>query len=148
MEEGEGIDDDLGSKRREVLYSLEMNIKVNEMFWHQKAKARWIREGDGNTKHFYKLVNGRKRKNLISSILTEGQEMMEFEEIANEATLFYNRLYRKERGSRPMIEKLFEGEISRDQGGNLERPFSEEEVKNAIFSMKWDKAPGPDGFSI
>jgi len=61
--------------------------------------------------------------------------MMEFEEIANEATLFFNYLCEKERRARLMIENLFEGEISRDQCGNLKRPFREEEVKNAIFSV-------------
>lgn len=47
VEDGEGLDADLGLKRREVLSYLELNIKAKEMFWHQKAKTRWIHEGDG-----------------------------------------------------------------------------------------------------
>lgn len=89
-----------------------------------------------------------KKKNLISSLLIDGHETMEFEEIANEATSFFTRLYKKERGEGPIIEYLFKGEISRDQCGYLERPFCEEEVKNAIFSMDGVKAPRPDGLSI
>lgn len=42
--------------------SLKMNIKMNEMFWHKKAKTIWIHEGDGNTKFFHKMANGRKKE--------------------------------------------------------------------------------------
>ena len=30
---------------------------------------------------------------------------------------------------------------------DLELPFSQEEIKNTIYSMPSDKAPGPDGFT-
>ena len=30
---------------------------------------------------------------------------------------------------------------------DLEVPFSQEEIKNTIYSMPSDKAPGPDGFT-
>lgn len=85
---------------------------------------------------------------MSSSLLIDGQETMEFEEIANAATSFFNHLYKKERGERPLIENLFEGEISKDRCGYLERLFCEEEIKNATFSMDGAKAPEPNGFSI
>ena len=30
----------------------------------------------------------------------------------------------------------------------LERPFTEDEVKDAVFACDGSKAPGPDGFSM
>lgn len=36
--------------------------------------------------------------------------------------------------------------LSSSQIRDLERPFSEVEVREAIFQMKGSKAPGPDGF--
>ena len=38
--------------------------------------------------------------------------------------------------------------ISNDVAKNLIKEFSEEKIKNAIFSMEHNKAHGPDGFHI
>jgi hypothetical protein len=37
--------------------------------------------------------------------------------------------------------------LSKDEAASLEAPFLEKEVKDVIFGMDGDKAPGPDGFS-
>jgi hypothetical protein len=38
--------------------------------------------------------------------------------------------------------------LSKDEAASLEAPFLEKEVKDVIFGMDGDKAPGPDGFSL
>jgi hypothetical protein len=38
-------------------------------------------------------------------------------------------------------------QVSEEENQVLTAPFSEEEVKMAIFDMEHNKAPGPDGFS-
>jgi hypothetical protein len=38
--------------------------------------------------------------------------------------------------------------LSEDEAASLEAPFLEKEVKDVIFGMDGDKAPGPDGFSL
>jgi hypothetical protein len=37
-------------------------------------------------------------------------------------------------------------QVSEEENELLTAPFSEEEVKMAIFDMEHNKAPGPDGF--
>jgi hypothetical protein len=37
-------------------------------------------------------------------------------------------------------------QVSEEENQVLTAPFSEEEVKMAIFDMEHNKAPGPDGF--
>jgi mannosylglycoprotein endo-beta-mannosidase len=39
-------------------------------------------------------------------------------------------------------------QVSAEENEVLVAPFSEEEVTSAIFDMKHNKAPGPDGFPI
>ena len=38
--------------------------------------------------------------------------------------------------------------LSREEGTSLIRDFQEEEVKSAMFSMKSNSAPGPNGFGV
>ena len=39
-------------------------------------------------------------------------------------------------------------QVSEDENEVLTAPFSEEEVKMAVFDMEHNKAPGPDGFPV
>jgi hypothetical protein len=39
-------------------------------------------------------------------------------------------------------------QVSEEENEVLVAPFSEEEVKMAVFDMEYNKAPGPDGFPI
>lgn len=41
-----------------------------------------------------------------------------------------------------------EDKLNPDFGDKLCEPFSEEEIKKAVFSMKSESAPGPNGFSV
>ena len=38
------------------------------------------------------------------------------------------------------------GEVTTEENDILTAPFSEEEVRAAVFQMEHNKAPGPDGF--
>jgi hypothetical protein len=38
-------------------------------------------------------------------------------------------------------------QVSAEENNLLAAPFSEDEVKKAVFQMEHNKAPGPDGFS-
>jgi hypothetical protein len=38
--------------------------------------------------------------------------------------------------------------VTMDENNFLDQPFSEDEIKKAVFGSYADGAPGPDGFSI
>jgi hypothetical protein len=49
---------------------------------------------------------------------------------------------------RPKLDDLEFESLSEDEAASLEAPFLEKEVKDVVFGMDGDKAPGPDGFSL
>lgn len=50
--------------------------------------------------------------------------------------------------ARPIIENLFSNTLKEEDGELLERVFSKEEIKEAVFRMAKDKSPGLDGFTL
>ena len=51
----------LGLKRK-----LASAYKKEELFWSQKARLKWLKEGDKNTGYFHATVAGRRKVNRIS----------------------------------------------------------------------------------
>lgn len=122
-------------------------LKAEEIFWYQRSRSKWLREGDGNTRYFHRIANGR-RKNQITRLMVDNEEVQSFEKIAKEVKEFFAHLYKKEDYERPIIGNLFSSTIPSEWAREIEKPFSEEEVFNAVFGMDEAKAPGPDGFSM
>lgn len=69
----------------------------------------------------------------------------------NIATSFYKDMFKKEdKNGFSLSEDFFSSEekVSDNANISLQAPFTEEEVKEAIFGSYSDGAPVPDGLSI
>ncbi|RVW39477.1 Transposon TX1 uncharacterized 149 kDa protein [Vitis vinifera] len=118
LEQEGGLSHELLVQRALSKGELEELILREEIHWRQKARVKWVKEGDCNSKFFHKVANGRRNRKFIK-------------ELENESGLMLNN------------PESIKEEILR-----LESPFTEEEIYKAIFQMDRDKAPGPDGFTI
>lgn len=138
----------LTDKKKELLTNLDGILKCEEIHYSQKTKCKWLKEGDGNTKFFHKVANGKNLKNYIAKLVIKGEMVEDLDKIKNEAIRFYSTLYLKEEGERPFIDNSFSNSLGEVEVVSLEVPLTKEEVKKAIFGMAKDKSPGPDGFSM
>ncbi|CAA0835183.1 DNAse I-like superfamily protein, partial [Striga hermonthica] len=76
---------------------LEKAHRQEEMFWQQKARLKWLREGDSNTRFFHTLTLQRRRFNAITRLLTSrGQAVTNQEDIASHIAEFYKNLFSSE----------------------------------------------------
>lgn len=74
--------------------------------------------------------------------------MSDFGKIKDEAIHYFLDLYKKDWGEKPRISNLFSSWIEELENYNLEKPFSVEEVRNAIICMGNDKFLRLNGFSM
>ena len=60
-------------------------LSKEEVFWRQKARVKWIKEGDYNTK-FYKVANGKRNLKFIKSLVSEEGAILDNIESISEET--------------------------------------------------------------
>ncbi|GJR54178.1 hypothetical protein Tco_1404699 [Tanacetum coccineum] len=89
-----------------------------ERFLKQKAKVLWLKEGDSNSAYFHKTVKSRTSRSRID-VVSNGDGIV----FANEE-----------------VPAAF-------IANHMVRNVTDREIKDAMFSMGDDKAPGPDGYS-
>lgn len=70
------------------------------------------------------------------------------DKIAEEAKEFYTKLFMEEHVIRPRFDGIDFPTMSVADSINLEKPFTEEEVKQVVMKFGTNKAPGPDGFTM
>src|SRR5438128_5636776 len=124
-------------------------LREEELKWYQWSKAQFILEGDSNTRYFHNVVNGRHRKKLIHTLHQDEGTVEGHEQLKAYITKYYKCLFRApEEGNFALDESRTDDitQVSDEENAFLTAPFTEAEVRKAIFQMEHNKAPGPDGF--
>jgi len=119
----------------------------NSINW-QKARLNWLQEGDVNSKFFHDVMSNRRCRNTINLVNVYGVGV---EGVQNIRMAVFNHFssHFKSRG----VDRLSVGSIpfrklSFSEGDNLTKPFSMEEVKQAVWDCDSFKSPGPDGINF
>ena len=64
------------------------------MFWRQKSRVLWLREGDRNSKYFHALVRQRRERNRITQLLDDNGNVVEDEEgLVAIATSYFRQIF-------------------------------------------------------
>ncbi|PNX88188.1 hypothetical protein L195_g044290, partial [Trifolium pratense] len=127
---------------------LDFLLVKDDMFWRQRAKTFWYREGDLNTRYFHATATTRKNKNRIVRLEdAHGNVCNSAEDIKGIAKDYFMNLFQQRNGERMPVINAVTSNISAEDNNDLTAPFSIAEFKDAVFSMEADKCPGPDGFN-
>ncbi|KAL8128213.1 hypothetical protein AgCh_014971 [Apium graveolens] len=135
-------------KYNKVMWEFMRLLEKQEIYWQQRAKQFWLREGDKNTRFFHKYAPARKEHNSIKKLKnTNGEWKESDEEIQGIITEYFEQIFQ----TGGVDEGLSDGErvrtVSDEDNESLLMPVTMAEVKNAVFSMYPEKAPGVDGLN-
>jgi mannosylglycoprotein endo-beta-mannosidase len=141
----------ISKERRFLEGELENLMEEEEIYWQQRGGEKWSLEGDKNTEFFHLVANGRRRKKTILSLEQGDGVTMDPRQIRGVIYNFYKQLFgSQDRTTIRLSEGVWRlrGRLTLDDNVELTRPFLEEEVRNVVFGMKENFAPGPDGLSV
>ena len=97
------------------------------------------------------IANGKHRKKTIYSLDHEGSKIEGQANLKRFITKFYKELFGEPEESLLTLDEDDNQDIvqvSQTKNDLLTAPFTEKEVKEAVFQMEHNKAPGPDGFPV
>ncbi|XP_071926682.1 uncharacterized protein [Coffea arabica] len=82
---------------QEARAGLRNSLMIEEGYWRQKARVKWIREGDKNSKYFHSIVTEHRTKAVIPRIKgANGVWLTEEDRIAVEAIEYFKTLFSAE----------------------------------------------------
>lgn len=107
--------------------------------------------GDKNTKFFYAVAKTRTTRNTIMTIEDENGTIKRGDgEIGKVATAYFNNLFQSTRDEESDYLSVFEGfeaRVTQEINNDLTCELTEEEIRDAIYAIGAEKAPGPDGIT-
>ncbi|GJU13851.1 RNA-directed DNA polymerase, eukaryota, reverse transcriptase zinc-binding domain protein [Tanacetum coccineum] len=108
---------DLRTEETNILKEYCEAVRDEEKFLFQQAKIEWLKDEDMNTKFFHAYLKSRRNRSRITMIKNEKDKID------------------------------FDKTVSHTDAEWMLRPVSNKEIKQAMFDIDDNRAPGPDGFS-
>ncbi|XP_026438855.1 uncharacterized protein LOC113337378 [Papaver somniferum] len=121
--------------------------QYNELM-RAKSRVKWVKEGGANTAFFHTCTRIRKTQNNIFELENaDGTLVIEQNQIFDILVTHYENKF--EAGSIEFAENIFEvipKVLSEEDNFFLDDIPSSVEIKDAVFAMDANGAPGPDGY--
>jgi len=114
----------------------------------QHAKVKWLNEGDGNTRFFHQSLKEKRGRAYIHSVSNMHGVYKHEEEVADAFIEYFRSILGEEDPSVQPSMELYPvaHRLSIQESLHMIRPITDDDIKNAMFSIGNNKAPGSDGF--
>ncbi|XP_074308415.1 uncharacterized protein LOC141643244 [Silene latifolia] len=120
--------------RKNLVTGITHLLKQEELFWRQRSRVLWLRDGDNNTKFFHRKAGQRKQKNNIRKILDkEGRIYTRTDHIDGYAVSYFSKLLSSSESEEfSGLLGGIEGRVTIDMNTILRADYSAEEVVTTL----------------
>ncbi|KAL0300440.1 UNVERIFIED_CONTAM: hypothetical protein Scaly_3046100 [Sesamum calycinum] len=127
-------------------------VSMEVIMLKQRAKLAWLKGGDHSSKIFFRKINARRASQRIYQVQNDtGTLLTDFAAVKDEFVTYYKQLFGETRRQSQLnldhLQPYAKHLISEDEAEQLIAPIQRHEIKDALFDINEDSAPGPDGFS-
>lgn len=124
-------------------------FREEELYWRQKSRALWLKDGDRNTKFFHAVTKQRRARNRIIKLKNPQGGWAEsdtgIEKVASD--YFQGIFTTSEPGNFEEALRYVDTKVKPSMNANLLRIPPDLEIKKAVEEINPYKAPGPDGMT-
>lgn len=114
----------------------------------QKAKVKWLVDGDENSTFFHGMVNNHLKASRINGLMLNGLWEVEPNTLKQEIFKHFSERFSETSQHRPEFVNNRFRRLPQNVADELIVPFSVEEIKRAVWEGGGDKSPGPDGYNF
>jgi len=123
-------------------------LAKEDTLWREQAKTHWFWEGDLNNRFFHVAATSRRKINRLTSLVnTPSTRFKDSLVLCNVTRDYFAEIFHKQNNISYLVLDAINPSISADANTNLTTLFTINEFRDAMFSMKLDKYPGPDRFN-
>lgn len=123
-------------------------LKKQEIYWKQRSKQFWLQAGDQNTRFFHNFATGRRRNNQVHRLKNKNGEWRDNEQDVQGIILdYFVELFASSRSERRLSNRDKVKCVTEEHNVQLIKPISNNEVKDAVFSMHPEKGLEYDGLN-
>ncbi|XP_026399682.1 uncharacterized protein LOC113295565 [Papaver somniferum] len=115
----------------------------------QKSWNNWLVEGSSNSSFFHNSIRIRKSSNTISELVdSNGTCITYYEQLRDHVVQYYEDKFNgQELDNEGDLFDFEHDSVSVEESNAMDKIPTPEEIKQAVFDLGSDSAPGPDGFS-
>lgn len=136
------------TQRRDLQEALWVAAQAHESVLRQKARIRWIKQGDCNSRYFHLTMNANRRNNLVKGVMKGETWIADPIKVKEEVRSFFAQKFQEPYAHRIRLDGICFQSLSQHHNDMLVARFLEEEVKQAVWDCGSDKSPGPDGLNF
>ncbi|XP_011016272.1 PREDICTED: uncharacterized protein LOC105119785, partial [Populus euphratica] len=128
-----------------------LHLKAAErQFFSQKLKFTFLKECDQGSSFFHALMSRKHWQNYIPAIhRSDGTITTSIDEVGTVFVDYFSHLLGTSKDTLPLDSSVIQHGPCLDANthASLLAPFTDLDIKNVLFAIDDDKAPGPDGYS-
>ncbi|KAL0307384.1 UNVERIFIED_CONTAM: hypothetical protein Scaly_2984900 [Sesamum calycinum] len=133
-----------------IVYCKAVALEVHML--KQRAKLSWIKGGDKCSKIFFRKINAKRATQRVYQIQnSDGILLLDYPAVTNEFVQYFQQLFGGTRRANQVdlshLQPFAKNIIQESEAELLNSPIQRQEIKDALFDINEDSAPGPDGFS-
>lgn len=125
------LEDNERALRKQLQQQLWKATQTHESVLRQKARSRWIKEGDCNSRYFHLLINSRRRSNGLNGVWKD-----ELAAVKEEVRRFFSQRFQEADYDKPKLDEISFKTITSQQNDMLVERFQEEEIKGRMKLQK------------
>jgi len=148
LDDESNLKDEMRLERRDLFFQLNLVNHREDALWKQKSRAKWIEEGNSNSKYFHSMVNWRRKKNEIKGVEIQGQWWERLDVVKGIVKDYFKERLTESTPLEIRLEKVDFQNITEQDNEMLTRTITEDEIREVVWQCEGTKSPEPDDFNL